>query len=64
VEFSSAKPFYFYMLPPIGIGESSDLVEAYHAAWGSTPSERYYEHGGLRGVWGADLKAFAIPYTI
>jgi len=64
VEFFSSKPFYLYLLPPTGIGESSDLAKAYFAAWGSTPMERYYENGGLRGAWDEDLKQFVIPYTI
>lgn len=64
VEFSGSKPFYLHVPPPTGIDESPDLVKAYFAAWGSTPGERYYEHGGLRGVWDNDLKQFVIPYTI
>ena len=64
VEFFGSKPFYLYLLPPTGIGKSTDLVKAYYAAWGSTPKERYYEDGGLRGVWDNDLKQFVIPYTI
>jgi hypothetical protein len=64
VEFTSPKPFYLYLLPPTGIGESPDLTKAYFAAWGSPQGGDYYAHGGLRGVWDRDLRAFVIPYTI
>jgi hypothetical protein len=47
--------FYFYLLPPTGIGESPDLAKAYSAAWNSAPTERYYEYVGLRGAWDEDL---------
>ena len=64
VEFTGSQPFYLYLLPPTGIGKSPDLVQAYFAAWGSTPGERYYQDGGLRGAWDSDLRQFVIPYTI
>jgi hypothetical protein len=64
VEFTGSQPFYLYVLPPTGIGTSPDLAQAYFAAWGSTPGDRYYQDGGLRGVWDRDLRQFVIPYTI
>jgi hypothetical protein len=56
VEFSSTKPFYYYMLHQTPIGEGVSIDEAYFAAW--NPCE--YDEAG---VWDKDLDLFVIPYT-
>lgn len=56
VEFSSTKPFYYYMLHQTPIGEGATIDEAYFAAW--NPCE--YDEAG---VWDSDLDLFVIPYT-
>jgi len=56
VEFSSTKPFYYYMLHQTPIGEGATIDEAYFAAW--DPCE--YDEAG---TWDSDLDQFVIPYT-
>ena len=56
VEFSSSKPFYYYLLHQTPVCEAATMSEAYFAAW--IPCK--YEEPG---VWDNDLKQFIIPYT-
>jgi hypothetical protein len=56
VEFSSSKPFYYFMLHETPEGVSPDLVKAYFMAW--DPCE--YDEPG---VWDNDLNKFVIQYT-
>lgn len=56
VEFSSSKPFYYYLLHETPVGEAKDIMEAYHKAW--NPCE-YNEEG----VWDDSLHQFVVPYT-
>lgn len=56
VEFSSSKPFYYYLLHETPVGESTNIVDAYYNAW--NPCE--YDEGG---VWDKELNQFIIPYT-
>lgn len=56
VEFTSSKPFYYFMLHQTPEGVSPDLVKAYFLAW--DPCE--YDEPA---VWDNDLHKFAIQYT-
>lgn len=56
LEFSSSKPFYYFMLHETPEGVSPDLVKAYFMAW--DPCE--YDEPA---VWDNDLNKFVIPYT-
>lgn len=56
VEFSSSKPFYYYLLHLTPACEAANVVDAYFAAWNPC---RYDE----AGVWDTDLNKFVIPYT-
>ena len=56
VEFSSSKPFYYFMLHQTPEGVSPDLVKAYFMAW--DPCE--YDEPA---VWDKDLNKFVIQYT-
>lgn len=56
VEFSSPKPFYYYMLHQTPVGEGATIDEAYFNAWNPC---KYDE----AGAWDADLNLFVIPYT-
>jgi hypothetical protein len=56
VEFSSSKPFYYFMLHETPEGVSPDLVKAYFMAW--DPCE-YNEPA----VWDNALSKFVIQYT-
>ena len=56
VEFSSSKPFYYFMLHETPEGVSPDLVKAYFMAW--DPCE--YDEPA---VWDNDLNKFVIQYT-
>lgn len=55
-EFSSTKPFYFFMLHETPEGEAADRDDAYFIAW--NPCE--YD---VPSAWDNDLKQFVIPYT-
>lgn len=55
-EFSSSKPFYYFMLHETPVGEGPDPDQAYFAAW--NPCE--YDEAA---VWDRDLKEFVISYT-
>lgn len=56
VEFTSADPFYYYLLHPTPICESTDISEAYFSGWDPC---KYDE----TGVWDPELEQFVIPYT-
>ena len=56
VEFTSAKPFYYFLLHETPEGVSPDLVTAYFMAW--DPCE--YDEPA---VWDRDLRKFVIEYT-
>lgn len=56
VEFSSSKPFYYFMLHQTPEGVSPDLVKAYFSAW--DPCE-YSEPA----VWDNNLNKLVISYT-
>jgi hypothetical protein len=56
VEFTSSKPFYYFMLHQTPEGVSPDLVKAYFMAW--DPCE--YDEPA---VWDNDLSKFVIQYT-
>lgn len=56
VEFTSTKPFYYFMLHQTPVAVSPDLVKAYFNAW--DPCE--YDEPA---VWDKDLSKFVIQYT-
>ena len=56
VEFSSSKPFYYFMLHETPEGVSPDLVKAYFMAW--DPCE--YDEPA---VWDNDMNKLVIQYT-
>jgi len=56
VEFTSTKPFYYFMLHETPAATSPDLVKAYFNAW--DPCE--YDEPA---VWDSDLKKFVMQYT-
>jgi hypothetical protein len=56
VEFSSSKPFYYYLLHETPVCESSDVAEAYFDAWKPCAYDE-------EGVWDKELNQFIIPYT-
>ncbi|MDR3625964.1 MAG: hypothetical protein P4L45_03995 [Ignavibacteriaceae bacterium] len=55
-EFSSAKPFYFFLLHETPEGVSSDRDSSYFIAWNPCDYK-------VPGPWDNDLKQFVIPYT-
>ncbi len=55
-EFSSVKPFYFFLLHETPEGESSDRDSAYFIAWNLCDYN-------VPAAWDNDLKQFVIPYT-
>ena len=56
VEFSSSKPFYYYLLHETPVCESSDIDDAYFNAWNPCAYDE-------EGVWDKELNQFIIPYT-
>jgi len=56
VEFSSSKPFYYYMLRETDIGEKPDATDAYFAAWKPWRDD-------VPVAWDDDWKQFVVPYT-
>lgn len=56
VEFSSSKPFYYYMLPETGIGEDVDITKAYFKAWIPMVEP-------VPVVWDHGLNQFVVCYT-
>ena len=56
LEFSSSKPFYYYMLRETDIGEKPDASDAYYAAWKPWRDD-------VPVVWDDELKQFVVPYT-
>ena len=56
VEFTSSKPFYYYMLRETDIGQEPDLTKAYYAAWNPWSDD-------VPSAWDEGLKQFVVPYT-
>ncbi len=56
VEFSSSKPFYYFMLHQTPEGVSPDLVKAYFMAWDPCEYDK-------PAVWDNDLNKLVISYT-
>jgi hypothetical protein len=56
VEFSSTKPFYYYLLRETDVGEAPDATDAYFAAWKTWGDD-------VPAAWDQELKQFIFPYS-
>jgi hypothetical protein len=56
LEFSSSKPFYYYMLRETEVGLRPDVTAAYFSAW-----DRWADD--VPAAWDDDFKQFVVPYT-